>query len=85
MPEQLTPEATNRKFVTNVLERSLWASVLRTIVGFLSERNVKSVAVELGFVLARDVRGERPPDNRTVPLDRLEPLIERGFQEGTIE
>lgn len=85
MPEPLTPETTSREFVTDVLDESSWADVLTTILGFLSERSVKSIMAEFGFVLARDLRGEKTPDNCIVPLDRLEALMEEGFRDGTIE
>ena len=85
MPEQLTPETTSREFVTDVLDESSWVNVLTTIVGFLIERNVKSVTAEFGFVLSRDLRGEKTPENCIVPLDRLEALMEEGFRDGTIE
>jgi hypothetical protein len=85
MPERLTPETTSREFATDVLDESSWPSVLTTIVGFLSERNVKSVTAEFGFVLARDLRGEKTPENCIVQLGRLEALMEEGFRDGTIE
>ncbi len=85
MSEQLAPGAASREFVTNVLDESSWASVLATIVGLLSERSVKSVTAEFGFVIARDLRGEKTPENCTVPLNRLEHLMEQGFRDGTIE
>jgi hypothetical protein len=85
MPEQLMPEAMKHEFVTEVLDESSWTSVLTTIVEFLRERSVENVTVEFGFVLARDLRGEKTPENRMERLDELEALMERGFKDGTIE
>jgi len=75
----------SHEFVTNILDESSWADVLATIVGFLSERNAKNVTAEFGFVLARDLRGEKTPENCTVPIERLKAMMEEGFRDGTIE
>ena len=85
MPEQLMPEAMKHELVTEVLDESSWTSVLTTIVEFLRERSVENVTVEFGFVLARNLRGEKTPENRMERLDELEALMERGFKDGTIE
>ena len=54
-------------------------------VGFLGERNVRSVTAEYGFVIARDLRGEKTPEICIVPLEGLETLMEEGFRDGIIE
>jgi hypothetical protein len=77
--------ATTHEFVTEVLDESSWATVLSAIIEFLRERSVRSLAAQFGFVLARDLRGEKTPENCTVSLDGLEALIQRGIQDGTIE
>jgi hypothetical protein len=84
MPEQQA-DAITHEFVTEVLDESAWASVLPAIVEFLRERGVESITAAFGFVLARDLRGEKTPENCTVPLDGLEALIQRGLDDGTIE
>ncbi len=84
MPKQQA-DAIAHEFVTEVLDKSAWASVLTAIVEFLRGRGVESITAEFGFVLARDLRGEETPENCTVPLEGLEALIQRGFEDGTIE
>lgn len=85
MPEDRTPEAAGYELVTEVLDESAWPSVLAIVVEFLRERTVTDVTVEFGFVLTRDLRGEKTPEKCTVPLNDLEALMEQGFRDGTIE
>jgi hypothetical protein len=85
MPKEQIPDCGEHMFVTQMLDESSWASVLATIVTFLRERSVDSIRAEFGFALARDLRGETTPEDCMLLLDDLEALIQRGFQDGTIE
>lgn len=73
------------EFLTEVLDEASWPSVLTTIVEFLRERDVDNVMAEFGFVLSRDLRGEKTPDNCVIALNQLQTHMEQGFRDGTIE
>lgn len=71
--------------MTEVLDESSWANVLTLIVEFLRERGVENMTAEFGFILARGLRGEKTPEDRTVRLDQFEALMALGFRDGTIK
>lgn len=74
-----------REFVTDILDESQQGDVLDVIVRFLASKNVQSVREDFGFVVERDLRGEKQGANADVPLTELHQFIQRGLTEGTIE
>ena len=73
-----------RELVTDILDESQQGDVLDVIVRFLASKNVQSVR-EAGFVVERDLRGEKRGADADVPLTELHQFIQRGLTEGTIE
>ncbi len=74
-----------RELVTEILDETLWWSILKLVLEFLRAKNVENVRIEFGFVLDRDIAGKRQPPDQIVQLCDLERFIKAGFEEGTIE
>ena len=74
-----------REFVTDVLSESQRADVLSAVVGFLVSKGVERVRTEFGFVVQRDLHGEKQGEDAIVPVRELPRFIEDGLREGTIE
>jgi hypothetical protein len=72
-------------FNTEELDESQQLSVLGCVVQFLRSRDVGQVFAEFGFVVERDLQGERQGQDIVVPLDEFQGFVERGLLEGTIE
>jgi hypothetical protein len=82
---KLTANPTAREVVTEILDKSLWWNTLKVIVLFLQSQSVEEVRVEFGFVLERDLEGKPQGQDGIIQLNDLEPFIQKGFDEGTIE
>lgn len=78
-------DSERREYVTEVLDEAKWPNVLQTITRLLRYKGVDVVNAEFGFVLQRELRGEKQMEDATVPLDSLPSFIQRGLDEGTIE
>jgi hypothetical protein len=85
MNSQTDSNLERREFVTEVLDETRWPDTLALIVQFLGSKGVEEVRVEFGFVAQRDLRGERVPEEQTVPLHELDAVVQTGLQQGTIE
>jgi hypothetical protein len=72
-------------FNTEVLDESQQLSVLSCVAQFLCSIGVSQVFAEFGFVLERDLQGERQGQDIVVPLEEFQGFVERGLLEGTIE
>ncbi len=74
-----------RELVTEIIDRARWWSTLGLIVEFLQSKRVDSVRVEYGTVLERDLAGKHQAQSQTVQLTDLTGVVQKGFDEGTIE
>ena len=74
-----------QEFITEVFDESQWPSILNAIVHLLRDRGTTIVEVKYGFVFERDLRGQRSPEDRIVPLGDLQTLIKQSLLDGTIE
>jgi hypothetical protein len=82
---QATEANREYEFVTDVLDESQQLSVLGCVVQFLRSRDVTQVFAEFGFVVERDLQGDRQGQDTLVPLQEFQGFVERGLAEGTIE
>jgi len=73
------------EFVTEILDESQQSSTLRAVIQLLADKGVNKVNVEFGFVLERDLQGEKQGEDGMGPLEDFQSFIERGLAEGTIE
>ena len=78
-------ELKEHEFVTEILDESRWPNIMSVILEVLSHRGVQTVNAEFGFVMDRDLRGEKSPADRIVPVRDLGRIIQDGLCEGTIE
>ncbi len=82
---KLTANPNARELLTETFDKTRWWSTLRLIVEFLRSKRVEEVRVEYRFVLRRHLKGEPQALSQIVRLADLEPVIQQGFDEGTIE
>jgi hypothetical protein len=82
---EATEASRGYEFYTEELDESQQLSVLGCVVQFLRSRDVGQVFAEFGFVVERDLQGERQGQDVVVSLEEFQGFVERGLLEGTIE
>jgi hypothetical protein len=82
---RITNMNSNTELVTEILDDVLKWKALKTIVDFLRSKSVQRVRVEFGFVIARDLAGEKQGPDQILGLADLEQFVRDGIDQGTIE